>query len=142
MTRRSRTLRTINALAVCSAFLLLAGCAPHPGDGVVAFQREQLPSDRLPEEIPDYGREELDPASTRLLFDDDGIQYFAARGADANDLCLVMYGPSVDWMAACSPNLPIEARMHGSKALMFMSGSSLPDSDTWMPVADNLAIER
>lgn len=119
-------------VSVATGFAL-SGCA-EPG-ALHIFSEAQAEDDRLPSGARSNVTDGLDPDSTRLLWTNDGIAYFAALSDDMGN-CLVVL-ENLEAVAACSPSLPIRIRSEGGPELLL--GNDLPDSsDNWVKVADHL----
>jgi len=113
--------------------LALSGCT-EPGT-LDIFSQVQLGEDRLPEVATRSMVGAIDPDSTRLLWTDDDVVYFAAL-SDDSEQCLVVLEDVVAW-SGCSSRLPIQIESQGRPDMLF--GNDLPDaSEEWVKVADHL----
>ena len=79
--------------------------------------------------------EDLDADTTRLLWTDSGLSYYAAVSGEG-DHCLVVLD-DLEAVSACSSNLPITVQ-GGGNATMMLAGSLPDDSADWTKVADHL----
>lgn len=120
-------------LASVAVGLSLSGCGePRARD---IFLEEQSQEDRVAEGATSNVIEGIDPDTTRLLWTNDGIAYFAALSDDDRQ-CLVVLEDSEAW-SACSPSLPIQVESQGGPHVLL--GDGLPDaSEGWVKVADHL----
>jgi hypothetical protein len=122
-------------LAALAGASLLSGCAMTSPFGIEEFDRQQAASDALPPAV--LGTSDVDPSSSRLLENEDGVRYFAARHAD--DICLVMYASDSEWAAGCSGNLPIEVGIAGHPDAQLLP--SPLESPQWESLGDHISRE-
>lgn len=116
-----------------AAGLALSGCT-EPGTLDILSQ-VQTEEDRLPDVATRSLVGAIDPDSTRLLWTDDDVVYFAAL-SDDSEQCLVVL-EDVDARSGCSSRLPIRIESQGRPDMLF--GDDLPDaSEEWVKVADHL----
>jgi hypothetical protein len=119
--------------ASVAAGLALSGCT-EPG-ALDIFSEVQTDEDRLPANTTPNVVDAIEPDSTRLLWTNDGIGYFAALSDDSGQ-CLVVLEDVEAW-SGCSPSLPIQIGTQGGPHMLF--GDDLPDaSEEWVKVADHL----
>ena len=142
MDKQSRSIRALATLLVVTSAVLLSACSQQSGTEVTALGRAQTPTDELPAGLDADGDLGVAPDSTRLLSEQAGVEYFAARSASGNEVCLIMFASLPAWTSACSTELPIELSLAGVGSAQLISASNLPSSDTWTQVADNLAIGK
>jgi len=113
--------------------LALSGCT-EPGT-LDIFSEAQTEEDRLPESAIPSLVGAVDPDSTRLLWTDDDVAYFAALSDDSGQ-CLVIL-EDVDAWSGCSTRLPLQLASQGRPDMLL--GDGLPDaSEEWVKVADHL----
>lgn len=142
MEKQRRAIKTLTVLLVVSSAVLLSACTQQAGDDVTAFGRAQASTDQLPAGLDAKQDLGVEPASTRLLSDQPGVRYFAARSTSGKEVCLIMFSSPTAWTSACSTGLPIELKLAGVGEAQLISASGLPSSDKWTQVADNLAIRK
>ncbi|MDJ0379211.1 hypothetical protein [Cryobacterium sp. PH31-L1] len=117
------------ALAVCA----LTSCSAP--DTLAVFDQPQSKADTIPAGATPTVVEDLDADTTRLLWTDAGLSYYAAL-SDAGDQCVVIVD-DLEAVSGCSSNLPITLRSGGSATIML--AENLPDeSADWTKVADHL----
>jgi hypothetical protein len=104
------------------------------------FNREQTDVDTLPTGGAPNVIEGIDSASTRLLWEDDGTTYYAAKGSGSNSgyTCLVMF-TGTEGTSACSTGA-VTIELRGSPAYMLADAPS--ESDKWLKVAEHLYVEK
>jgi len=113
-----------SALTSCSATNTLA-----------VFGQPQLEADTIPAGATPNVLEDLDADTTRLLWTDAGLSYYAALSGEG-DHCLVIVA-DLEAVSGCSSNLPITVQGAGSAKMML--ADHLPDdSADWTKVADHL----
>ena len=79
--------------------------------------------------------EDLDANTTRLLWTDAGLSYYAALSGEG-DQCLVIVD-DLEAVSGCSSTLPVTMQGNGSARMML--ADDLPDdSADWTKVADHL----
>jgi len=117
------------ALAVCA----LTSCSAP--DTLAVFDQPQSDADTMPAGATPTVVEDLDADTTRLLWTDAGLSYYAAL-SDEGDHCLVIVD-DLKAVSGCSSNLPIT--MQGGGRATMMLADNLPDeSADWTKVADHL----
>lgn len=128
----ARTRKAVWIVSV-AAGLALSGCAEPRTLHI--FSEVQSDDDRMPRGASSSVIDGIDPASTRQLWTNDGITYFAAQ-SDEMANCLVVL-ENLEAVAACSPSLPIRMRSEGGPEMLL--GNDLPDSsDNWVKVGEHL----
>ena len=114
----------VSALTSCSATDTL------PVFGQPQFEADTMPAGATPNVLAD-----LDADTTRLLWTDAGVSYYAALSG-SGDQCLVIVD-DLEAVSRCSSNLPITVQ--GSGGARIMLADNLPDdSADWTKVADHL----
>ena len=131
----------IGGITIAVSAVLLVGCVPQP-DNVSALDRDQDSTDQLPASVYADGGSDIDASTTRLLLQQNGIEYFAARPASSFGFCIIMYVSDEMWTSSCAGALPMELAIqgHGSAQLVADSTTSVPDE--WVKAADNLSIGK
>ncbi len=79
--------------------------------------------------------EGLDADTTRLLWTDSGLSYYAAQSGEGGP-CLVILD-QLEATSACSGNVPIMMQREGGTKMM-LSDNLPDDSAAWTKVADHL----
>jgi hypothetical protein len=98
--------------------------------GQPQFEADTMPAGATPNVLAD-----LDADTTRLLWTDAGVSYYAALSG-SGDQCLVIVD-DLEAVSRCSSNLPITVQ--GSGGARIMLADNLPDdSADWTKVADHL----
>lgn len=116
-----------------AAGLGLSGCT-EPG-ALDVFSEVQSDEDRFPDDASSNVIDQLDSDSSRLLWTNHGLAYFAAL-SDDGDTCLVVL-ENLEAISTCSSSSPIRIESEGGPELLF--GNNLPDaSEEWVKVADHL----
>lgn len=126
--------------AISVAVLLAVGLVGCTSSSLAVFDRPQADSD----EIDTAAALELDPTSTRLLWEGDGRHLYAAQHRDnPNGLCLVMVpGGDVDAAsAACSPSERVGLGIGGEEYLLLRSLTG-DESPEWERLAEGLWRKR
>lgn len=124
------------AAIVVAAAASLTGCAIG-GSEVEAFDRPQEPSDELPDPLVESGLP-LDLDTTRLMWEDDEIRLYAAKGLESRQICFVPVPADEEKASAgCGDSLPItiDVQDAGKYAL----GESPPsEQDDWTRLAEDV----
>ena len=92
------------ALTAVGAGLAIAttGCTWGSGSGYAVLDREAMPDDALPDGLPAYAFEELDPESARYVGEHDGARLYLSQGRMTGTICLLVYlSEGVDWFTGC-----------------------------------------
>ena len=108
----------------------LSGCA----STVTVFDREPLPADQLPADAG--SATQVDSASTRLLWVDGDMSYFAARSLDeADGTCIVVVeeASSEEYPTFCSTSTPFVVETDDGR---FALGDVAPGTE-WEQLADS-----
>lgn len=128
-------------MSVLSLLLLAGGlsaCAATPPFGIPQLNEPQRTEDKLPEVVTKDGS--VDPLTSRLLASEDGVSYFAATTASADDVCFVAYESDDAWTAACAEELPVQVGILDRPEARLGHGSG--ESDEWRPVTDYVAVRK
>lgn len=91
-------------IAMAIGVTALAGCTSAPAAlDFELFNRDQVTADRMPEYGVSGPKPTVDPASSRLLVDRNGIRYFAARMSEdpEKSVCLFAYAKDDQSAGAC-----------------------------------------
>ena len=99
------------------------------------FDQPQSDADTMPASATRNVLEGLDADTTRLLWTDAGLSYYAALSGEG-DQCLVIVD-DLEAVSGCSSNLPITVQGGGS-ATMMLADNVPDDSADWTKVADHL----
>ena len=142
MDKQSGSIRALATLLVVTSAALLSACSQQSGTEVTALGRAQTSTDELPAGLDADEELGVAPDSSRLLSEQPGVDYFAARSASGKEVCLIVFASLSAWTSACSTELPIELSLAGVGSAQLISASNLPSSDYWTQVADNLAIGK
>jgi hypothetical protein len=114
----------VSALTSCSAPTILA-----------VFEQPQSEADTMPAGATSNVLEGLVADTTRLLWTDAGLSYYAALSGEG-DQCLVIVD-DLEAVSGCSNDLPITVQ--GGRSATMMLADNLPDdSADWTKVADHL----
>lgn len=128
-------LRGVPALLGSVVMLItLSGCASGLTPTPAVFDREQNAEDQLPAEATNVGP--VESTSTRLLWADSGVSFFAAKSLeDPDGKCIVVVEDSPDdYPTYCSTNLPIILEIQEGT---FALGDEAPKSTGWEQIADS-----
>ncbi|MFC5929804.1 hypothetical protein D6T64_02355 [Cryobacterium melibiosiphilum] len=109
-------------------------------DALDVFTEPQAAEDVLPDTLPATAFEGVDRDSTRLLWADGDVSYYAATSPEWGTCLLVDDGESPT--SSCTEDLPVQSTTNeGQKTTMF--ADTLPDDySDWEKVADYLWQER
>lgn len=136
--------RMVLAAVTGLAALVLTACGGP--EGVGAFAEEATPRDALPGYLK---AAELDPASSRLLAESDGVAFYAAKPAAdgaASAACIVIDGrrDGSSWVVGCSEKAPVATGIDGVQAMLVTDGfdSSELQQDGWRELHPNLLVKR
>lgn len=112
--------------------LAMSGCAGVSATMTV-FDREQQPADQLPADARSAAQ--IDSTSTRLLWVDGGVSYFAATSMEEPDAtCIVVVdGSPEEYPAYCSTSVPIIVEIDEER---FALGDTAPGPE-WEQLADS-----
>jgi hypothetical protein len=97
-TVKSKMLTTLPVATACLA-VLLAGCASN-GASYAALERDVQASDELPESVA-AGTTDIDEDSARYSGEHDGVEFWLARMATPESVCLVVYPNDTEWVTGC-----------------------------------------
>jgi len=107
--RRRKTAISVTTGALLA--LLLSACTGT--DSLSVFDRTQEGADKLPAEATPTVVSKLKDTSTRFLWEDGGLRYYAARTLEGNsESCLIVL-ENLDASSYCSTQLPIELSASG-----------------------------
>jgi len=102
-------------------------------NSLAVFDEPQAQTDTMPPGATPNVVEDLDADTTRLLWTDAGLSYYAARSGEG-DVCLVIVD-DLEAVSGCSSTVPIMVQGAGSTTMML--AESLPDnSEEWTKVAE------
>ena len=102
---------------------------------LTVFSQPQSEADTMPTGATPNVLEDLDANTTRLLWTDAGLSYYAALSGEG-DQCLVIVD-DLEAVSGCSSTLPVTMQGNGSARMML--ADDLPDdSADWTKVADHL----
>jgi hypothetical protein len=127
--------RSAAAFLVGALAAVLVGCSVAAPFGIPEFANEQSTNDRLPDDVDSSS---LDPSTSRLLDEADGVQYFAVRSSD--EVCLVVFAAADEWAVGCSSELPLDVEAQGHPTARLES--TTVESDTWEPIGKHISIEK
>lgn len=126
--------------AISVAVLLAVGLVGCTSSSLAVFDRAQADSDK----IDTAATLELEPTSTRFLWDGDDHHFYAAQQRDnPKTLCLVVVpGGNVDAAyAACSPSARVSYGMGGEEYLLLRSLTG-EESPEWELLAEGFWRKR
>lgn len=104
-------------------------------NGLAVFDEPQSEADAMPAGATTNVVEGLDAGTTRLLWTDAGLDYYAALSG-SGDVCLIIVD-ELEAVSSCSSTVPIMVQGAGSATVML--AENLPDdSEEWTKVADHL----
>ena len=104
-------------------------------NGLAVFDEPQAQADTIPPGATPNVVEDLDADTTRLLWTDAGLSYYAARSGEG-DVCLVIVD-DLEAVSGCFSTVPI--MVQGADSTTMMLAESLPDnSEEWTKVAEHL----
>lgn len=125
---------------VAAVATLLSGCTANtPAE----FDRQQGPDDKLPSSV-DAARE-LDPSSTRLVGERDGIQYFIGMDARSDAICLAIVDPAHpdDMGSGCSTGSMVGLEGGAGAARFYRTGmANLAVPDGWVALTKEVIVKR
>ena len=117
---------------VLAASALTSCSAPNT---LAVFDQPQSETDTMPAGATPNVVEGLDAGTTRLLWTDAGLSYYAALSGEG-DHCLVIVD-DLEAVSGCSGDVPVVVQGVGSTTMML--ADDLPDSSAaWTKVADHL----
>ncbi len=117
---------------VLAASSLTSCSAPNT---LAVFDQPQSEADTMPAGTTPNVLESLDAGTTRLLWTDAGLSYYAALSGEG-DHCLVIVN-ELEAVSGCSSDVPVMVQGVGSITMML--ADNLPDSSAnWTKVADHL----
>lgn len=133
--------------AVLTAGVLLGGCTAPPG--IKALDRQASAEDRMPEGIGFAGTQ-VKGEDARLLAENDGIKYFAAKADATHEACVVIVpqtNPSL-WVSGCGSLMNSGREVvtvnnaTGKSAVLVEDGLDTKqwESEGWTRVHDNVLI--
>jgi hydroxyacyl-ACP dehydratase HTD2-like protein with hotdog domain len=102
---------------------------------LAVFDQPQSEADTVPAGATANVLEALDADTTRLLWTDAGLSYYAALSAEG-DHCLVIV-EDLEAVSGCSSTLPITVQ-DGASVTMMLADNLPDDSADWTKVADHL----
>lgn len=82
-------------LGACSLALLLTSCSSYG-----MLENEATAGDELPSQVLEQA-DNIDPKTSRLAGQDDGVSFWLARGTNKKDICLVVFKSDDEWGASC-----------------------------------------
>ncbi|WP_309105325.1 hypothetical protein [Arthrobacter sp.] len=132
---------------VLAAGVLLGGCTAQ--SGIKALDRQVSAEDRMPEVIGFAGTQVKDE-NARLLAQNDGVKYFAAKADATNEACVVIVpdtNPSL-WVSGCGSLMNSGREVvtvnnaTGESAVLVEDGIDTKqwESEGWTKVHDNVLI--
>ncbi|WP_134422677.1 hypothetical protein [Cryobacterium cryoconiti] len=128
-------------LTIAASAALLVGCVPQ-SDHISALDREQASADQLPAIVYADSGSDIDASTTRLLLQQNGNKYFAARPASSEGFCMIMYASDEVWTSSCAGGLPMELAIQGHGSAQLVADSRTLATDEWVKAADNLYIGK
>jgi hypothetical protein len=127
----------VSGIVVAVAMLgVVAGCAS--GSGYSDLDREATASDVLPTDLPAYATEDLAEESVRFAGEDDGVEYYLARGSETGGVCVVVYRSAAEWVTGCGGAGTVGVSGIGVNVVAAPDGS--PELDAGTPVGANIVV--
>ncbi|MFO7689833.1 MAG: hypothetical protein R6W83_04645 [Cryobacterium sp.] len=126
--------RRIAPLIACvlAASALTSCSSPN---ALAVFDEQQSKADTMPAGATPSVVEGINSDTTRLLWTDAGLSYYAALSG-AGDPCLVILGER-EAVSGCSGSVPVMVQVDGNTEMLL--ADNLPDSSAdWTKVADHL----
>ena len=133
--------KSVLRIAVVAAAVasLVAGCANKPRE----FDRQQSPDDKLPSYVEAV--RELDPASTRLAGERDGVQYFIGMDARSYAICLAIVNPAHpdDTGSGCADGGMVGVGSGTGSARFYRAGmADLAVPDGWVALTREVIVKK
>ena len=132
--------KSVFAVTVAAAVaILVSGCANTPRE----FDLQQGPDDKLPSSVETA--RELDPSSTRLVGERDGIQYFIGMDARSYAICLAIVDPAHpdDMGSGCSTGSMVGVDSGAGAARFYRTGmANVAVPDGWVALTNEVIVQR